>query len=389
LNPGRINIAIMIPCLLTGGTELQTLSLVRILKTLDHDLSLICYYESDISMVLKFQKLGVRMRLLNLGRNWSIFKTILCLRKELLAVRPDIVHVQYMAPGALPIIAARLAGVKTIFATVHQPYTKSHGRLAKIVLRSASLLVSRFICVSQNAEISWFGSSHLYNENLSLHSQHHHFTIHNAVDLKRIDVILSGTDNSFFFDHFMIPSGTLIIGAILRLRYEKGIDILLDAFEKLRNDCPETHLLIVGSGPMMDELVQKTKEYGIGDSVTFYGEVDWENAIRLLGIMDIVVVPSRFEGFGLTAAEAMAAGRPVIASDSFGLKEVVQDEKTGLLFTAEDSFMLKDKLLRLCNDPSARNIYGKSGRKACESLYGFNLFKEKILSLYSLNQAIK
>ena len=59
------------------------------------------------------------------------------------------------------------------------------------------------------------------------------------------------------------------------------------------------------------------------DKVIFYGATDWVNAMQLISIMDIVVVPSRFEGFGLTAAEAMSAGKPVVASDSFGLKEVV------------------------------------------------------------------
>ena len=78
-------------------------------------------------MVEEFQTTGADVILLDMNRNSGSWAVIKRLRKEIRQINPDVVHVQYMAPGALPIIAARLAGVKRVFATVHQPYTNSHG----------------------------------------------------------------------------------------------------------------------------------------------------------------------------------------------------------------------------------------------------------------------
>src|SRR5690606_3120562 len=133
-----------------------TLNLVRVLRSKSMIVKVLCYFESDDYIVNDFRNAGSNVEVLNLERSLGWLKLICILRRKILATHPEIVHVQYMAPGALPIIAARLAGVKWVFATVHQPYTKSHGRLAKLILRVASLFTTKFIAVSQSAELSWF-----------------------------------------------------------------------------------------------------------------------------------------------------------------------------------------------------------------------------------------
>jgi glycosyltransferase involved in cell wall biosynthesis len=105
--------------------------------------------------------------------------------------------------------------------------------------------------------------------------------------------------------------------------------------------------------------------------------------MKLMALMDIVVVPSRFEGFGLTAAEAMAAGKPVVASAVFGLKEVVVHEKTGFLFPSENTEMLAGYLQRLCSDSELRNKLGTDGKLRAESLFGMQPFTKKIAALYN------
>jgi L-malate glycosyltransferase len=378
-----LKVVIAIPCLLYGGTEIQTLNLVKSLIFLKHEVTVMCYFEYDDNMVQRFTESGAELRLLKYRRKINFISLIVKLSYEILKITPDVIHVQYIAPGVLPIFAARLAGVRKVFATVHQPYTQKLGRKAKFLLRSASICTSRFISVSQNAEKSWFGNSHLLNLNIPLSEQTSHFTIHNAVDSVIIEEILSSYDKTKLRGDLNIGADNLIIGTVSRLRHEKGVDILIDAFAELLNQYKKIYLLIVGDGPEMDSLVKQAGEKGIQNLVTFYGKADWKTAIRLMGIMDIVVVPSRFEGFGLTAAEAMAIGKPVIASDSFGLKEIIINEETGLLFTVEDSKMLKDKLLKLCCDRDLMNTFGLNGNDRCKSLFGMGLFTEKISTLYS------
>jgi L-malate glycosyltransferase len=376
-------ICIGIPCLNLGGTELQTLNLAKVLCNNSQNVSVLCYFEYNTLMVSQFIESGIKLEFLGLKRGIKFLPLIYKLFRKFKQLKPEIVHVQYMAPGALPIIAARIAGVKKVFATVHQPFSVSHRWYSKLILRSAAFLTSKFISVSQNAENSWFGNSHLFNENIPLSNQPSHFTIHNAVDTFRIEEIISICDKIKIREGLNISQDKLIIGTVSRLRYEKGVDILIDGFAKLLSRYTKAHLLIVGDGPDSKKLYEQAGNSGIRDSITFTGVVDWLEAIKLMGIMDIVAVPSRFEGFGLTAAEAMAAGKPVVASDSFGLSEVVVNEETGLLFPPEEFEMLGKILLLLCENRALSEEFGRNGKERCKSFFGFDLFSRRIASLYS------
>jgi glycosyltransferase involved in cell wall biosynthesis len=363
---------------------MQTLYLLKVLHSNDLSVDTICYYEYDDSIVNEFRKNGAKVRLLDLDRRISILRFIKILLNEIKLIKPDVVHVQYMAPGALPIIAARLAGVKTVFATVHQPYSKSHGKLAKIILRAASLLTTRFMAVSQNAEKSWFGSASLFDENKPVKSQPRHFSIYNTVDAGRIAEIAGKTDSRATRKKFNIPDNTTIIGTVSRLRHEKGTDILINAFSLLVRERTDIFLLIAGSGPDSDKLKKLADKQGISNRTVFCGAAEWEEAISLMSVIDIFVVPSRFEGFGLTAAEAMAAGRPVIASDIFGLKEVVKDNETGILFPVNDANALMSAISRLLDDPELRERYGIAGRERVNANFSTKIYHRKIKALYNI-----
>jgi len=376
-------VLIAIPCLKRGGTEMQTLNLSQALLSCGHEVEIICYFEYDNSMVQEFKKSGAMVTLLNLNRNLGYLQFIKRLQNEIRFIKPYVVHIQYMAPGALPIIASRLAGVKRIFATVHQPCTQSHRKFSKLILRIASLLCTRFIAVSVNAEKSWFGNGQLFDEKKPVKLQSHHFTIYNSVDVKKIQKISSAVNSENLKRELAIQSVIPIIGVVSRLRHEKGIDLLIDAFRLLRQSNDYTHLLVVGTGPDEAKLKEMVHKNNLNSHVTFYGEADWEKAMQLMAIMDVVVVPSRFEGFGLTAAEAMAAGKPVVASDVFVLKEVVIHNKTGFLFPIENSALLHEHLKRLCNDQNMRQMLGDNGQKRADIVFGMDLFRRKVSALYN------
>ena len=377
-----LKVLVAIPCLGIGGTEMQTLSLSNVLMSFGYAVEVICYFEHEASIVREFEKNGIKVNLLNLERETGLLRIILKMRKEIQIKKSDILHVQYMAPGTLPIIAGRLAGVKKVFATVHQPWTTTHGSFSKIILRIGSLLCTKFIAVSVNAEKTWFGNGRLLNAYKPLKLQPHHFTIHNSIDTEKIIKITSGFDIDDLKMRISVPAGITVIGAVSRLKHEKGIDLLIEAFYLLLKCNIKAHLLLVGTGP--DEMILKdsVKMYGINHYVTFYGEADWEKAIQLMGIMDIVVVPSRFEGFGLTAAEAMAAGKPVIASETSGLKEIVINDETGILFPVDNIQALEGAIKCLINDTKLRKRFGNAGKSRAETNFSLDLFRKKIKTLY-------
>jgi L-malate glycosyltransferase len=377
-----MNVIIAIPCLLKGGTEMQSLQLVKVLCNLGYQPKIVCYFEYDSTVVSEFNTNNCEVLLLKLNRNISSLKFIKTLRNVFKKSNPELVHVQYMAPGALPIIAARLAGVKKVLATVHQPYTKNHGVLAKYILRVSALLCTRFIAVSKNSEISWFGTGQMYNLAMPLKKQAKHFTIYNAVDVEQIRDIKNNTDIISKKEKLGIPTKSFVFGAVSRLRHEKGIDILLDAFYQLQKENKNVYLLIVGSGPDEKLLKDKIFQFKINDKVTFFGVADWETAMQQMALMNVVVVPSRFEGFGLTAAEAIAMGKPVVASNVFGLKEVVTDKKNGQLFENKN---INDLYLKLKFSYENKNDYNNFRDSSIKDVYRFGIpnYSKKIISLYN------
>lgn len=362
---------------------MQTLNLVRTLVGEGHQITVLCYFEFNQEMVNEYQQTGCKVELLRLQRSIRPWTFIHLLRKRFIALQPDVVHVQYMAPGTLPIIAARLAEVKKILATVHQPYTPSHGKLASVLLRFSANLCTRFIAVSVNAEISWFGNGQLFDEKKALKDQPNHFTIYNAVDRAAIQKIEQQTD--FLKEKFKlgIPSNHVVIGAVSRLRYEKGIDLLIESFAIVSKQHPTIYLLIVGTGPDEDQLKERINDLKLNQKTTFFGEANWETAMQQMALMDVVVVPSRFEGFGLTAAEAMAMGKSVVATNVFGLSEVVSNGETGILFPAEDIQALANSLIRLCIDPNLRSTMAFNGKAKVEKLFDISVYNQKTIQLYN------
>ncbi len=170
--PANLRLMICIPCLLVGGTEVHTINLARAMQVAGADVTVCCYYEHDPITVNALRRLGVAVELLGLDRQSGGSAGRGLLRGVALAkaltdcihrLRPDVVHVQYMAPGALPLIIARAAGVPYVVATVH--VTANHyGRRSWLPRKVGAPLCDAFLCVSGVAEHSFFGRSSFFTE---------------------------------------------------------------------------------------------------------------------------------------------------------------------------------------------------------------------------------
>lgn len=374
-----MKVVITLPVLLTGGTEFQTMSLVKVLAGAGYDVTVCCFYDYEQSMVDAMGQSGARVELLKLNREDGLLVLLKNLVSYFGKAKPDICHVQYMAPGFIPVAAARMARVPVVFATVHQP-GHPYGKKAHFLLRLAARLCTQFICISRSVESSWFGSSDIFDA----HAQKNglgHCTIFNAVDLKAIVAASESSDKSEIRNLYGIGSG-LIIGCVARLRVEKGQKILIEAFAEVVKTIPTVQLLMIGEGPDKSELLRLTEVFGVSQNVIWLGRQDQADVYKLYGVMDVVVVPSLFEGFGLTAAEAMAAGLPVIASDIDGLAEVVQDGETGFLFPASNSPALSVSLRQMLNNQQLAKQFGKNGQERVRKHFMLEQFSESMLALY-------
>lgn len=173
--------------------------------------------------------------------------------------------------------------------------------------------------------------------------------IHNGIDLAAVDVAAPA--------QLGLPEGALAIGFAGRFESRKGLPELLDAWPRIAERLPGAHLVLAGAGGALEEEARRRLR----------GEprVHWlgfrPDLASVLKALDLLVMPSRQEGFGLVLAEAMAAGIPVVASDATNFPELVRHGVDGLLFQVGSAAALADAVVALAGDPAAR---GRMGRAA-------------------------
>ncbi len=375
-------VVVAIPILLTGGTEIQTLNLIKVLSGADYSVIVLCYYEYEPDMVAGMEAAGAEVILLQLRRKDGLFSLTRHLYRQLKMLAPDIVHVQYVAPGLIPIIAARLAGIKNVIATVHQP-GRTYGWKAKAMLRFGAGLCKIFLCVSKSAEESWFGDSALFDPQLYKEGRRH-FTIYNAVDTEQIGREVNSREVAVLRDTLGLHDKK-VIGYVGRLRWEKGVHILLDAFADVLREAPDVVLLIVGDGPDRGILEKQAVNLGINEQIIWLGQKRQEEVYRIYSLMNFMVIPSLFEGFGLTAAEAMAAGVPVIASNIDGLREVLDNGLYGTLVPVDDSSVLTKGIRKMLKEDRKRlDDLAVRGAGRIKNSFSTENYSDTVLKSYSL-----
>jgi glycosyltransferase involved in cell wall biosynthesis len=148
-----------------------------------------------------------------------------------------------------------------------------------------------------------------------------------------------------------------------RLVPQKGVDVLLRAFATVLRKCPGIRLVIAGDGYQRLYLERLSRHLGLPPHVEFLGWQTGPALARLYQAAEIVVVPSMYEPFGLVALEAMACGRPVVASRTGGLAEVVADGSTGYLVPPGDYLSLAQRMAQLLLEPARAAAMGQAARQ--------------------------
>jgi len=151
-----------------------------------------------------------------------------------------------------------------------------------------------------------------------------------------------------------------VVGVIGRLETQKGHGYLLEAWPSVVREFPDARLLVVGDGTLRGALEARARELGIAESMIFAGFRS--DVPRMLDAMDVLCLPSLYEGMPLTAIEAAAMARPVVATAVDGTLEVVRDHRTGRLVPPADPPALARALRELLRDPDGARRMGQAGR---------------------------
>ena len=157
------------------------------------------------------------------------------------------------------------------------------------------------------------------------------------------------------------PEPRVVIGVACALRPEKGLTSLLEAFAQIHRRHPQARLLIVGGGPIEEQLKQRARDLRLGAACRFEPPV--ESVAPWLRAMDIFVLPSLSEALSNSLMEAMACGCPAVASDVGGNPELVEHGRTGLVFPAGDSQALAAALDALLENEALRHRLAETGSR--------------------------
>ncbi|EOA49358.1 glycosyltransferase family 4 protein [Bacteroides salyersiae] len=344
------NVLITISHLAVGGTEIQTLNLVKALTQCGYKVTVICFFRHIQLTVSQFKEAGANIYIVSPQYNdYNIkityptnFKLISFLYTHLKKIihqeQIDIVHVQYMPPAlSVVLVLHYLLHVKNIIVTSHtMADIYQNLRFIHFIQKHC---VRAFTCITKKAEESFFNHSQLYSFDTIL-KKRNHFTIYNT-----LSPYIQIREQNKEWGH---PT---CIGVISRLEKIKGMDLVIPAFTEIRKHHPEIKLLIVGSGSLKELMLQQAHSLQVEKSITWIDRQAQYHLQTYYDQIDILLMPSRSEGFGLTAIEGMARGCVVVASNTGGLPEVVKDKEVGLLHAQENTEDMTEKICYLLENP--------------------------------------
>jgi glycosyltransferase involved in cell wall biosynthesis len=176
----------------------------------------------------------------------------------------------------------------------------------------------------------------------------------------------------------MLPEKARVIGSVVRFVSEKGLNYLLDTMPAVLAQHPDTYLLLVGDGPLKGELEAQATRLGIRERVIFAGF--HSDPRPYLSLFEVFVLPVPFGSMSIGLLEAMAMRRPVIIT--FGDKESVIHEETGLLAPPRDPEALARAIVRLLANPEVAHMYGEAARKRVEERFSAASVAHTLSTIY-------
>jgi len=202
--------------------------------------------------------------------------------------------------------------------------------------------------------------------------------IYNGIDPENLKTSLNPEE---LRDRYALPNEKIVL-FIGRMHPQKGAEYLLKAAPTIIDRYHDVKFIFVGTGPQLNYLMEEAYKLGISNKVIFTGFIDDNLRNVLLHIADICVFPSIYEPFGIVALEAMAIGKPVIASNLGGFSEIIENEKDGFLFTPKDERDLTEKIITLLTNNELRVSIGKNAAKKIQEKFLWDTVAKETLNTY-------
>ena len=295
-----------------GGVESVIMNYYRHLDHSKVQFDFICDEDSTRIPYDEIKKLGGRVFLVPKYQNLP--KYLKALEKLFKENQYRIVHSNINTLSVFPLYAAKKAGVPIRISHSHSTSNPKEWKrnLIKNILRpfSKRYATDYFAC-SELAGRYLFGNKAFDQGEVKI--------IHNAIDVEKFK--FDEVARKKLRKEFEIKDSTIVIGHVGRFVQQKNHTFLVDVFKEFHGKNPDSKLLLVGSGPLEDEIKKKVDRLGLKDSVLFLGQRDDIN--KLYSVMDIFCLPSLYEGLPVVGVEAQAAGLPTIFSNRISEEVII------------------------------------------------------------------
>lgn len=341
----KIKTAYVLCGLSYGGAERLVLDLIKNLDKEKFSIYLITI-KGGGELLPEFQTAGINIYLLNKKSRLGIL-TIWRLKKYLQKEQIDIIHTHLFAGDTWGRLAAILAKVPVIISTEHN-VNLDEGIIKKTIKRWLSHFTKKIVAVSRAVKEYQIDAEKIDPAKIQI--------VYNGIDLAKFP---------FLTDYQLRQPLTL--GIIGRLEPQKGHLVTFNALSLILKKYSLTKLMIIGQGSQKKILEQAAKNLKIEKNLIW--QPPQENVGSVLNQLDLLLIPSLWEGLGLIALEALSVGLPVVASNIHGLKEVITNEETGFLVEPNNPEQLAEKIINIIDHPENLTKTRTKGREKVETFF--------------------
>lgn len=359
--PGRAHVAHIFNSVKMGGAEKQLLLTAKYNNKEKYDLSFVVFRSKE-GIMQQIEAYGYPVIELGLSNAIYDLRVVGKLFSYLVENKPRIVHL-YGKGNLLARIAAKMAKVPIIIC--HEVDMVEIGvlRFVSMLKRALDFIPDRVIAVSEAVKRYRAGCHQ-----------------------DKYVIITPPCDFPFFQKQTFPEEGAFkngnypVIGTVSRLSPEKGHKYLIRAIPEIIAQFPAAQIRIVGSGHIRKQIERLVKRLKVEEHVQFTGFT--MDPYQELSLMDVFVLPSLTEGYGIALMEAMVASLPIAASAVGGIPEIIKDEETGLLFPPADPSAIARSVLSLLNNRKKALEMAKKGNELAKSNFRPEIYIEKLDTLY-------
>lgn len=362
-----------------SGAERHLLILLRALRQRGIDARLLLLVEPDCLMddlIGEAAERGIPVQRVLIHGDADL-RLIERLRETLRSLRPDILHTHLIHADVYGFAAGKLARVPRIVSSRHNDDPFRH----RLPIR----LTHRALWRGLHAGIAISDAIKQFTVQVEGAPEKKVHVVRYGLEFTRIQPDEIDSARSALRAELNLAPGAFLFGMACRLTAQKGVSDALRAFAQVASEqaasaSGEVHLVIAGDGELLPALQEEAQQLGVGERVHFLG---WRADVpQILAALDVFLMPSLWEGFGLVLIEAMSHRIPVIASRVSAIPEIVQDGESGLLVPPQDVPALRAAMEHLLHDRALRRYMGLLGEDRVEEHFTAERMAEETAAVY-------